>query len=155
MNNMEVNDLIKQAKTAQENWPDDASAYLKTITPEKIVELGEQFLSQCELLERATKAMEYLIALANDPFPSPEEALITEIRSALYANPLPHTLYKCKTDGKNYEMLGQSTGAGTCKGQSYYLFRDITTGELYHLTEHDSWQHMEPFRESRGSSKKT
>ena len=148
MNDMEVKYLIKQAKTVQENWPDNASAYLEAITPEKIIALGERLLAQCKLLERATNAMEYLIALANDPFPSPEQALITEIRSALYADPLPCTLYKCKTDGKNYEMLGQSNGAGTCKGQSYYLFRDVNTGELYHWTEYDFWQRMEPFRES-------
>lgn len=51
--------------------------------------------------------------------------------------------YTCKGKGGVYELVGVIYGAGTCRGQTMNLYREIATGVLYFRTPADFQERME------------
>jgi hypothetical protein len=57
----------------------------------------------------------------------------------------PAPLYTCDGKGGEYEFLGSSTGAGTCRGTPVLVvYRDTKTGQLYHRELPDFGARMSP-----------
>lgn len=56
----------------------------------------------------------------------------------LYARPVtagaPVPLYTCSGKGGEYELIGQSAGAGTRRGETLKVYRDTHNGLLFHRT---------------------
>lgn len=48
----------------------------------------------------------------------------------------------CINKGGEYEVLGFSCGAGKSKGEILMVYRDTTTGQLFHRTEEDFYNRM-------------
>lgn len=147
MKNTDLEGMLDMAASARATWPAFDPDYAKAVSPDRIIALGARIKAQDELLERTASAMEYLMALANDPFPSPHEALLRDIRHALYTAPASRFLYRCPDSQRVHELLGDTEGAGACKGQTYKVYRDLDSGTLYHQTTDAFYQHMHPFRE--------
>ncbi len=57
-------------------------------------------------------------------------------------------LYTCIGKGGLYEFVTFTVGAGTSKGQSFVIYRDINTGLCYHRTAEDFHQRMEEVKKN-------
>ena len=53
-------------------------------------------------------------------------------------------LFTCIDKGGRYELLGSSTGAGSCRREGRVVYRCLDTGQLYHRTDEDFAARMTP-----------
>ena len=52
-------------------------------------------------------------------------------------------LYTCKGKGGVYELVGVAYGAGTSRGQTINLYREVASGVLYYREPRDFHERME------------
>lgn len=55
-------------------------------------------------------------------------------------------LYTCEGRGGEYELLGESIGAGTSNGQRVMVYYDTLSGQLYHRTTENFERRMQPLQ---------
>lgn len=59
-------------------------------------------------------------------------------------------LFTCIDKGGRYELLGSSTGAGSCRREGRVVYRCLDTGQLYHRTDEDFAGRMTPLSDEGG-----
>ncbi|MCY1440196.1 hypothetical protein D9M71_564610 [compost metagenome] len=66
------------------------------------------------------------------------QAMLEHVMQGLPSRPV----YTCDGKGGSYALIGESIGAGTCRGQTNVVYRDIKSGQMYHRTPSDFDERM-------------
>ncbi|MCY1356892.1 hypothetical protein D9M69_433580 [compost metagenome] len=66
------------------------------------------------------------------------QAMLEHVMQGLPSRPV----YTCDGKGGSYAIIGESIGAGTCRGQTNVVYRDLKSDQLYHRTPSDFDERM-------------